>query len=587
MTDHDDSKTKPRIRITNPFDSPSLIKTTKDVADLNNPYDSPGIQSNMYGNIADSTETVNPLLSPSVIYLGLNEIASRNAMSSPSLLTTSEARTRSDLPITLITGQRTIKQALIMLAVNPRIGGLSIIGSRGCAKSVLARALHRLMPPIQIIKDSLYNIDPHARENEIDSILKSKLEKDNILLSDLPVENITCPFVQVPVNVLEDRLFGALDVKRTLERGEAVFTPGLLASSHRGILYVDDINLIDPDIVAALLQAVSDGFVCVEREGISVRYPCQPLLVATYNPDDAEFKAVFQDRIGMCLSPDAEPLSTEQRVIATLHVISFQDKTMSPIDLETAYADENRIREAIAAARINLPHVTINRQQLLYICEEASRGQCEGHNGEIVAARVAMASAALRNATTVRSDDLRLAVQVAVVPRSRYMEAQEEPPMESVQTTSLQSQRSASSSSMEKDKKKQETEEEKRDQDQDENTQEQEQEQAQTEEGEDEEEPTATVTEEEEDEVPANFVFEISGIPIKSSLTSFIGKQLSGVGRRSGRVYSRDRGRYVRAVIPKKGETVRVAVDATLREAAKHQVWRRREASERGEDPSR
>ena len=110
---------------------------------------------------------------------------------------------------------------------------------------------------------------------------------------------------------MEDRLFGSVDVKKTLDTGETVFTPGLMANAHRGILYVDDINLVDDDLVTMMLQAVTDGFVIVEREGISVKYPCKPILIATLNPEDSELKDVFLDRIGISLNADTEPLSME------------------------------------------------------------------------------------------------------------------------------------------------------------------------------------------------------------------------------------------------------------------------------------
>ena len=115
---------------------------------------------------------------------------------------------------------------------------------------------------------------------------------------------------------MEDRLFGSVDVKKTLELGETVFTPGLLAAAHRGVLYIDDINLLDTDLLTMLLQAITDGFVLVEREGISVRYPCKPVMIATFNPEDSELKDVFLDRIGIALNADAEPLSMDDRVKA-------------------------------------------------------------------------------------------------------------------------------------------------------------------------------------------------------------------------------------------------------------------------------
>lgn len=134
--------------------------------------------------------------------------------------------------------------------------------------------------------------------------------------------------------MMEDRLFGSVDVKKTLEQGETIFTPGLLAAAHRGVLYIDDINLLDTDLLTMLLQAITDGFVLVEREGISVRYPCKPVMIATFNPEDAELKDVFLDRIGIALNADAEPLSMDDRVKAVGQVLRFGEGSMEIDELK-------------------------------------------------------------------------------------------------------------------------------------------------------------------------------------------------------------------------------------------------------------
>ena len=170
--------------------------------------------------LAKSADEQNDALkSPSVVYLGVSEESSKNAMTSPSLQFTSESKTKNDMPLSLIVGQDTIKSALILLAVNPTIGGIVIAGGKGTGKSAMARAVHRVMPPIEVIKGSEYNIAADAKETEIDDFLKKKLKENSQQLSDLETEIITCPFVQIPVNVMEDRLFGSVDVTRTLETG--------------------------------------------------------------------------------------------------------------------------------------------------------------------------------------------------------------------------------------------------------------------------------------------------------------------------------------------------------------------------------
>eukprot|EP01037_Dinobryon_pediforme_P019063 gene19063-19415_t len=319
------------------------------------------------------------MTSPSVVFLGIEASKVKNAMTSPSLQVTSESKTKADMPLSLVIGQETIKTALILLAVNPNIGGLVIAGGK------------------------------------------------------------------VPVNVMEDRLFGSVDVKKTLESGQTVFTPGLLASAHRGILYIDDINLLD---------AITDGFVIVEREGISVKYPCKPMLIATLNPADSELKDVFLDRIGIALNADSEPLTMDERVAAVKQVLDFSEGKLDPALL----AEDN---------------------------------EKEDENDE---------------------DDV------------------------------------------------------------DEN---------------DEEEEEEDQEEQGEPSIPEEFMFDAVGVPLEDDMMKFGGRQKAGKGGKSGLIMSRDRGRYLRPVAPKEGEPIRVAIDATLREAAKNQVWRRKEAAALGKDATR
>ena len=279
----------PALKVTNALDSPSIIQNSKDFGKIVNAFSSPSCRINggttgQSINPKDSpsclllnragTETFDAMTSPSVKFLGIDKDKVKNAMTSPSLQITSESKTKLDMPLSLIVGQETIKTALILLAVNPNVGGVVITGGKGTGKSAMARALHRVMPPIEVIKGSPYNIAPDAKPNEMDDFLKKDLVRNNQQLGDLEAEVVTCPFIQVPVNVMEDRLFGSVDVKKTLETGDTIFTPGLLAAAHRGILYVDDINLLDTDLVTMLLQAITDGFVIVEREGESPTHLC-------------------------------------------------------------------------------------------------------------------------------------------------------------------------------------------------------------------------------------------------------------------------------------------------------------------------
>lgn len=303
-------------------------------------------------------------------------------------------------PLGMIVGQEDIKRALMLAAVNPGIG-IAIYGSRGTGKSVLARAAYRILPQtIERIKGSPYNIDPNGTER-VDTFLQNQMLKSGQSLQDFEMELIPTPFVQIPLNVMEDSLLGTVDLEKSMQTGTTIFSPGLLAKAHRGVLYVDEINLLDEDAINILLNVVVDGYVTVEREGLSVQYPCKPLLIATYNPEEGELREHFLDRIGVVLSSDARPLSVLERTEATENVLGFTGGTATQCSDEAtkklvkAEEEEEAIREKIEEARSTLARVEITSSQILYICEEATGAGCEGQRAEIFATECAKASAAV------------------------------------------------------------------------------------------------------------------------------------------------------------------------------------------------
>lgn len=574
---------KPLKVVESAFDSPSIRKLQKDPKDFTNPFDSPSCKLNGVDTDRaidpkkspscimlnrEGTDEYDSMESPSVVKLGIDADAVKNAMTSPSLQRTSESKTKEDMPLSLIVGQETIKNALILLAVNPKIGGIIIGGGKGTGKSAMARALHRIMPPIEVVKGSEYNVDPEATgSQEMDDFLRNDLEAKGKTLADLETEIITCPFIQIPVNVMEDRLFGSVDVKKTLETGNTVFEPGLLASAHRGILYIDDFNLLDNDLTTMLLQAITDGFVIVEREGISVKYPCNPLMVATYNPEDSDVSDVFLDRVGIALNADTEPLTMEERVMAVQKVLQFNEKRMSDDELQKVYDAEESLKSGIVFAREYLKDTKVSSEQLTYLCEEAIRGGCQGHRAEIAAARVAIASAALED-SKVRADDLRLAVKLAIFPRSRFKNDMPPPPPEEEAMPPPPQSAPKPENAMDDQMTDNEDEQEEDKEDDKEDDKEQEEDDDEEEQG--------------EPEVPEEFMFETEEVGMEDDMMKFSGRQKAGKGGKSGIITSRDRGRYLRPVLPKPGEPLRIAIDATLREAAKNQIWRRQEAKDAG-----
>lgn len=450
-------------------------------------------------------------------------------------------------PLSKVVGQESIKTALLLATINDRMGGVAISGGRGTAKSVMARAMHRIMPPIEVIAGSDYNIDP-STPREIDDFLRERLEQSGQTIEDLPTEIIPCPFVQVPLNVMEDRLLGSVNVEQSVKLGKTVFEPGLLAKAHRGVLYVDDINLLDNELSNILLGALSDGFVNVEREGISMRYPCRPTLIATFNPEEAELRDHLLDRIAVALSADAVPLTLDQRVEAVGEVLSHTDKTAEAMD--DGDDEEDGLRTRIVFARENLKDIQLSDSQMLYLAEEAARAGCQGHRGEIFACEIARASAALNDHSAVEADDLRLAVKLAILPRGTFVN---DPDMEQEMMPPPPPPPPPQQNMEDEDQETEEQpdEEEKEEEDKEEQ----------------EEEPEAPA-------VPQEFMFDAEGTPIDPELLEFAKKNKNGKGGGRGLVFSQTRGRYIKPMLPK-GKVTRLAVDATMRAAAPYQRTRR------------
>mmetsp|Transcript_16172 Transcript_16172/g.20151 ORF Transcript_16172/g.20151 Transcript_16172/m.20151 type:complete len:808 (-) Transcript_16172:76-2499(-) len=464
-------------------------------------------------------------------------------------------------PLSMIVGQESIKQALLLSAVNHRMGGVVISGGKGTAKSVMARALHQLLPPIEVIKGNPFNVDPEGYFG-IDEFLRDEMAANGKTLDDYETEVIDCPFVQVPLNVMEDRLIGSTDLEESVKTGRTVFSPGLLAKAHRGVLYVDDVNLLDEETANILLNVVNDGWVNVEREGISVRYPCRPLLIATFNPDEGELRDHLLDRIAVSLSADAQKLDIEQRVEAVTSVLGFnpsggQSNAAAEEALKSAIENEDDLKTALVFAREYIKDLSLAPSQVLYLCEEAIRAGCQGHRAEIFATEVARASAALEG-RQINSEDLRLAVKLAIAPRGTFinepMDEDMMPPPPPPPPPPPQMDEEMDQD--DKDEEKQEEEEEEEDQ----------------EDQEDEENDAPDVP-----DVPQEFMFDVDATPIDPELIAFSTRERSGKGGGRGLIFSQDRGRYIKPILPK-GRITRLAVDATLRASAPYQKSRRKRA---------
>jgi len=466
-------------------------------------------------------------------------------------------------PLSMVVGMDSIKQALLLAAVNYRMDGVVISGGKGTCKSVMARALHQLLPPIEVLKGSPFNIDPEG-EFGLDDFTKAELAKGGTPLEERETEIIQTPFVQVPLNVMEDRLIGSADLEESVKSGKTVFSPGLLAKAHRGVLYVDDINLLDEETANILLNVVTEGYVTVEREGISLKYPCRPLLIATFNPEEAELRDHLLDRIAVALSADAQKLDLNERVQAVSSVLDFsssgtQGNEDAEKSLKEAIENEDDLKTAIIFAREFLKDVKVAPSQIQYLCEEAIRAGCQGHRAEIFATEVARAAAALEG-RQVNAEDLRLAVKLAIAPRGTFIntpmdEDEMMPPPPPPPPPPPQN----------------ELDEEDDDQDKDEDEEEDEQEEPEDEEEDDQPEAPDVP------EVPQEFMFDVDATPMDPDLIAFSSREKKGKGGGRGMIFSQERGRYIKPMLPK-GKITRLAVDATLRAAAPYQKSRRERA---------
>ncbi|HEV7678659.1 MAG TPA: magnesium chelatase subunit D family protein [Candidatus Dormibacteraeota bacterium] len=292
------------------------------------------------------------------------------------------------LPFTALVGQESMKQALVLNAVNPAIGGVLIRGEKGTAKSTAVRALARLLPDIDVVADCPYNCPPDQGEVQC-ADCRARVAAGETL----PVARRQMRVVDLPINASEDRVVGTIDIEAAIKHGERRFEPGVLAEANRNILYVDEVNLLDDHLVDVLLDAAAMGVNVVEREGISVWHPARFILVGTMNPEEGELRPQLLDRFGLCV--DVRGL---RDVVERVRVMEQEARRGTEALADECEVGEQRLRDVILKAEELLPLVEVPatmRHFASLVCVDAG---ALGHRADIVVTRTARTLAAAREA---------------------------------------------------------------------------------------------------------------------------------------------------------------------------------------------
>ncbi|GAB4041412.1 putative cobaltochelatase [Spirosoma jeollabukense] len=309
-------------------------------------------------------------------------------------------------PFSALVAQQKLKQALLLCAVNPGIGGVLIRGEKGTAKSTAARGLADIMPTIQRVAGSRFNCPPDEPLDFCEACQQP----------DWQVEDVVVPFVNLPLGATEDRVVGSLDLEGVLVERKRKLLPGLLATAHRGILYIDEVNLLPDHLVDVLLDVAAMGVNTVQREGLSISHPARFTLIGTMNPEEGNLRPQFLDRFGLMVDVDA-PRDVAERTEVVRRRIAFDT---DPAAFAAKWADQQKtLHNQIQAARTLLPSVTLADGLLTLISQLCTDLNVTSLRADIVMYKTALTLAALAGRTDVTADDIRQAAELALVHRQR------------------------------------------------------------------------------------------------------------------------------------------------------------------------
>jgi magnesium chelatase subunit I len=313
-------------------------------------------------------------------------------------IVSTQPRRRAVFPFTAIVGQEEMKLALLLNVIDPKVGGVMIMGDRGTGKSTTIRALADLLPEMEVVADDPFSSDPHNPELMSDEV-RDRLTRGETL----PVAKKKVTMIDLPLGATEDRVCGTIDIEKALSEGVKAFEPGLLAKANRGILYVDEVNLLDDHLVDVLLDSAASGWNTVEREGISIRHPASFVLVGSGNPEEGELRPQLLDRFGM----HAEIRTVRDPELRVKIVEERSQFDRNPQDyLSGHHETQQELQERLLQAQNLLGSVEISHELRVQISQVCAELDVDGLLGDIVTNRAAKALAAFEGRTEVTVDDI-------------------------------------------------------------------------------------------------------------------------------------------------------------------------------------
>ena len=312
-------------------------------------------------------------------------------------------------PFSAIVGQEELKLAILLTVVDPTIGGVLVTGHRGTAKSTAVRALAALLPPLKFVADCPFNCDPAAITPNCPHCQPSEGRRTSAVSRPVPV-------IDLPLGATEDRVVGSVDIERALVDGVQAFSAGLLASAHRGFLYIDEVNLLEDHLVDLLLDVAASGTNVVEREGLSIRHPARFVLVGSGNPEEGDLRPQLLDRFG--LHARIRTLNNvEQRMEVVRRRLKFEANPVS--FLAEFSSEEKKLRAKLARAKKLRASVDISTEALALAATLCDKLAIDGHRGELAITRAAMSLAALENRKITSPEHVRRVAPFALAHRLR------------------------------------------------------------------------------------------------------------------------------------------------------------------------